>query len=70
MEKNNRFTGFILPFIVIMAVSMYSYTAFADIGGRTGRTLKTSANGCSCHSSRDLSQTLQFQDHQQSQQVL
>lgn len=55
MEKNNRFTGFILPFIVIMAVSMYSYTAFADIGGRTGRTLKTSANGCSCHSSRDLS---------------
>ena len=54
MEKNNRFTGLILPFILIMAVSMYSYTAFADIGGRTGRTLKTSANGCSCHSSRDL----------------
>lgn len=54
MEKNNRFSGLILPFIVIMTVSMYSYTAFADIGGRTGRTLKTSTNGCSCHSSRDL----------------
>lgn len=55
MKKNNRFTGLFLPFIVIMAVSMYSYTAFADIGGRTGRTLKTSTSGCSCHSSRDLS---------------
>lgn len=54
MEKNNRFKILTVPFLLILAVSMFSYTAFADIGGRTGRTLKTSTSGCSCHSSRDL----------------
>lgn len=54
MEKRYRFTVTILSFIIVIAISMNTYMAFADIGGRTGRTLKTSTNGCSCHSSRDL----------------
>lgn len=40
-------------FISLFAVLLLVYTAYADIDGRIGRTLKTSINGCSCHGSRD-----------------
>lgn len=55
MEKKFRFTCLVLFFVVIMVVSLYSHITFADIGGRTGRTLRTSTTGCgSCHGSKSL----------------
>lgn len=54
MKKKYGFAELFLPGIILFIVSMYAYTAFADIDGRIGRTLKTSTSGCSCHSSRDV----------------
>ncbi|MBK8552149.1 MAG: hypothetical protein IPL53_14235 [Ignavibacteria bacterium] len=42
--------------LIISAMLLISGEAFSDIDGRTGRTLKSSANGCGgCHGSRDAS---------------
>jgi hypothetical protein len=43
-------------FLIVFSLLLISGEAYSDIGGRTGRTLKSSLNGCGgCHSSRDVS---------------
>ncbi|MBL8008480.1 MAG: hypothetical protein JNJ56_13210 [Ignavibacteria bacterium] len=58
MEKKFMLTCFVFPLIALMIVSFFSLTAYADISGRTGRTLRTSTSGCSCHGSRDVATSI------------
>lgn len=51
-----RFSSAAKVLFIVFSILLISGEAFSDIGGRTGRTLKSSVNGCGgCHSSRDAS---------------
>ncbi|MBS1517990.1 MAG: hypothetical protein JSS91_07875 [Bacteroidetes bacterium] len=54
MKNLFRFRKHITAMAIILFLSFFAYVVNASIDGRTGRTLKTSTSGCSCHSSRDV----------------
>lgn len=56
MINFNSFISTARNLFIVFSLLMISGQAFPDISGKTGRTLKSSANGCgSCHGTRDAS---------------
>jgi len=56
MNHLYRFISTAKILLIVFSVFLISGTAFSNPDGRTGRTLKTSINGCGgCHGTRDVS---------------
>lgn len=53
MNKKFSITIIALSYSAILIFTLSYYNVFASSAGRTGRTLKTSTTGCSCHGTND-----------------